>query len=201
LVVPENDSATPGSLTTGALVDSTDTTNAAGYTVTLNNVYGYNFTGGGNASGNSLIDGIAYPLGFNAGPPPVASTFSINGLTAGDTYNLYVYAADGANNIRATEINVEGGGGPNEVTGGQGLFSNTPTPGAWTSGLEYTEFTGTVGESGIITVDFTAPSGGAAVNGLQFEESSLSVPEPSVTILLGLGLLSLVVLRRARRIS
>ena len=203
--VPISDIGGPyATITSGDLVASNGGAPSA-YTVTVNNVYGFNLGASGydiNPTGNALLDAYAsnadYAVETGAAS---ASTFSINGLTPGSTYTLYLYG-DVAYNAYPTAFSVEGSG-PADITG---PTSGLPAPADWTSGVEYVEFTGTVDGTGTITGDWYGTTEGeqtGGFNGLQLQVTSpsLSVPEPSVTILLGLGFMSLVVLRRARRIS
>jgi len=172
-------------------------------TVTLGNVESFNektYNGAALASGNNLLDSQADSVAAMG-----SATFTIGGLTAGNSYNLYLYGASGNVN-QGTVFTI----GLNSLTTtgntGGGYAANTPPTGGWVSPGDYVEFTGVVANiSGDISGSWIT-SGATSLqdgpfDGLQIQSESLSVPEPSVVILLGLGLLSLVALRRARRIS
>jgi hypothetical protein len=137
----------------------------------------------------------------------------ITGLVAGNVYNLYLYGQgsdmDGADASWAGENSLfSANGGPTEQTGWDGFDGGNQL---LVEGIEYVMFTVQADGSGSITFSWTnvvpgdnvvtdfAPSSTdtgsrfAALNGLQIVNA---VPEPSVALLGGLGMLGLFIRRR-----
>jgi len=204
--VDVTDTATPTvSLASGGLVTSTGGTSSDA--VTLGNVQAFNeqqYNGGSLASGNNLMDSEALSPA-QTGSVSGVSTFTIGGLTDGGTYNLYLYGVAGIATGDSASFTIDSV--TKNVTGNSltGQNPNTPPAGGWVTPGDYVEFAGVVADgSGDISGTWESiggPTGDGAFNGLQIQSESMSVPEPSVTMLLGLSLMTLVVLRRARRIS
>lgn len=116
-------------------------------------------------------------------------TVSVSGLAPG-SYNLYAFGqGDQDSQSGSFELAVANGGassGPADLTGDANFRDITRPDGL---GLTYHVLSGTVDGSGVL--EFSTPTGGY-INGFQVEQ----VPEPSVALLGGLGILSL--LRRRR---
>jgi hypothetical protein len=143
----------------------------------------------GDGSGNDantgldLYDGNMFLSPGNAGP----STITISGLGAGVTIDLYLYAGAGHTSGEGATFNfgsVKSATDPNVAEG------------AYAAGSNYVLFSGLVADgSGTISGTWSRNSGSdySAFDGMQIAV----VPEPSVALLGGLGMLALLRRRRA----
>ncbi len=184
--------------------------NPTSVTLSLNTLVGNGGSFGTGSPGGTapfapiLYDNYVYAFGtgtnYNDG-----SSYALSNLPAG-TYDLYLYSMNGNG----------GGPGPDAKTGFTDyLNANTyPVSTPYTSGVleadntkpgtsssfvnggNYVEFTGlSVASLGTITGAFFSIAGGGTLNGLQL----VQVPEPSSFVLIGMGLATLVAVRRRRR--
>ncbi len=131
-------------------------------------------------------------LGGTVGTTTASFTFS--NLTAGHTYDLYIYGENGGYNSQANTYTV----------GSQNLsFANNATgDAAFTAGVNYVEFTNLSPDgSGDIVGTWLANPTNAGVNGFQLVDTTpvVEAPEPSTVALIGLGSLGLAFLIRRHR--
>lgn len=173
---------------------STDT----GITVSLSGYsVDFNFSGGGTPGplASSLMQDYLYT--HNDGSSPVS--FSIGGLTAGETYQFYFYSAVGGNNsVRNRQAVFTLDGVSQSVNG----YSSATVGGvlytSFVQGDNYLEFTVTPTSTSLEGSFYTPTGAEAEFNGLQIVQVS-AVPEPSTyTLLASLTALGVVVLRRRR---
>ena len=131
----------------------------------------------------NLMRGFLYAQGT-----PIHLTFS--GLTAGGTYNLYVYGQSDGNSPNYG--GVVSGNGPSQTA----YQSRDST---FVLGHNYVEFIGVANSNGQLAVlDSIAPGRGQTmVNGVQLEAAT-TVPEPATMTLLGLGLAALMTVKQSR---
>lgn len=144
--------------------------NLDGSTVTLT-LGPYTYLGHQANATSDLYDGYLYN----------GSTINLSGLVIGDTYELVLYSAWGWNDANTT-FNVNGADSRTLISG-----NNT---GAFIEGTNYTKYTFTNYGSSTMTINMSGPNAG--LNGFELSH----IPEPSVTLLGGLGALAL--LRRRR---
>ncbi|HWB06604.1 MAG TPA: PEP-CTERM sorting domain-containing protein [Verrucomicrobiales bacterium] len=182
---PEGGSPLVGSVTSGPLVTSTGV--ASSVTVTLGNFRVYEANENSASTAPALFTDFVYQQ--NLGPGGPNSTFSINGLTPGITYDLYFYAQNGGYSNTATGFTI----------GATSLTATNPVgggdPGGIIQNVNYVKFTGVAPSAGGVisgTFNDIAPANNAAFNGLQIVE----VPEPGSAALLGLAALAAVRRRR-----
>jgi hypothetical protein len=131
----------------------------------------------------NLMRGFLYTQGT-----PIHLTFS--GLTAGGTYDLYVYGQSDGNS--PDYGGVVSGNGPSQTA----YQSRDST---FVLGHNYVEFVGVADDSGQLTVlDSVADGRGQTmVNGLQLETAA-TIPEPATMTLLGFGLAWLMTVKERR---
>jgi len=161
--------------------DVTATTLSTGWTLALDFTQdttfaiGYGGAGINGAAGatiseaNAIADGI-----YNQGG---SSTVTLNfaGLTAGATYDFIAHTG-------------RAGGGANATVGGE-----TST---WVAGGgQELSFSQTASGTGTLSFDFTSAGNNATLNALTIADAA-PIPEPSSTVLLGLGGLALILRRR-----
>ena len=127
------------------------------------------------------VDANPYP--YN----PVGGDFKFSGLTAGSTYNLYLYSAPDRDRESAWSLN--------GATAVQVGYNSSAT--SLLSPNNYIVLTGTADSGGNLDLVASQLSGNEIdVNGFQLQEQV--VPEPSVYALLVGGLLTLVIIKRKR---
>lgn len=156
-------------------------------------VYGSTGTGCLFDAANPLSDLMCDYLYDWAGSPDASVTLS--GLSAGAQYSLILYSSANASQ-RQTDFML--GGSTQSTTAAN-------TAGLLQSGVNYTEFTGTVDANGAISFSFTGPSEGN-LNGFQLtldDATPRDLPEPASILLaataLALGGMSMRRRNRAPR--
>jgi hypothetical protein len=115
------------------------------------------------------------------------STFTFSGLTAGQTYNLYVYSAFN-NTTRESAWSLNGATAVDVGPNGSASVLTSPN--------NYIVLTGIANGSGLLNVQAEGVSGEIDVNGFQLQ--AVSVPEPSTYALLLGSVLALIVIQRRR---
>lgn len=177
-----NPAVVPG-LTSGPLLTSTGLSTPV--TVTLGNFKTYDaFTDGRPATAApALLSDFVYQETLGPGGPN--STFSINNLSAGFTYDLYLYAQNGGYASTATIFT---------INGSSKIATNAGDIPTLIADTNYVVFRGLVPNSGTISGVFNdiKPADNAAFNGLQI----VQIPEPTGLSLLAFG--GMLALRRRR---
>jgi hypothetical protein len=171
--------------TSSSTKTDTGATGSISLTLAPQAVYGSTAAGDGAGSMHTLLSQYAIANGGHT------DTFSFNGLTAGDTYNIVLYGdnADYGSSGAAFTI-----GGVAETTSGGSAA-------AFTAGVNYVEYTGIAPVSGTITGTWSAnPGSEGEFNGAQIQVASV-VPEPGTWAMLLCGLASLVGFRWFNRKS
>jgi hypothetical protein len=160
--------------TSSALVDSGG--NATGATVTVQPVF-WAYDG---AADSVIAPALMHDYVFTPSAGGASTfTFSIDGLTSGGTYDLYLYSDTGA---QVTDFSV--GGIVKTV-------ANTAGQTAFTLGSNYQLYEDVTATSGSISVSVTGSATGpyyGVINGFQV----VAVPEPSTIAMLATGLISLM---------
>jgi hypothetical protein len=133
---------------------------------------------------------------------PNPNTYTFSGLTAGDLYDIAIYGG------------VDNSGTLNTKIGGTFFTGTLSTSGL--SGSQWTTFTSNANGNNYLLFDnivanssgdiiFTqAPVAGglySSISGIGIESVTVSAPEPSTYVLLGLGGLALFVIQRRRMVS
>jgi hypothetical protein len=166
--------------TSGALVDSNG--NPTNVTTTVNNSWDYY-----GAADSVIAPDLMHDYVFSQAPGGTFS-FSIDGLTPGGVYDLYLYSDTGA---QVTDFNI--GGNVKIVT-------NTPAQSAWTQGANYEVYSGLVAVGGTISVSATGHDqpvwdNYGVLNGFQLQ----SVPEPSLIAMVVSGAVGLLACARRKK--
>jgi uncharacterized protein (TIGR03382 family) len=162
-----------GPVTSPALVTSTGS--ATGVTVSLGNFKVYQAAENPATLAPNLMTNFVYQP--TLGPTGANSTFSINNLDPGSSYDLYFYAQNAGYSNTATIFTI----GALSLTA-----TNTAAPATFTQNGNYVKFTGIVPNgSGVISGTFNdfAPANNAAFNGMQI----VQVPEPAALPLAALA--------------
>jgi len=178
-VTPAANVTTFATYTSDALVDSLGNPTAA--TVTVNNSWVYD-----GAADSAIAPTLMWDYAFSQSAGATANfTFSIDGLTPGGIYDLYLYSDTGA---QRTTFDI-GGDIKNVV--------NTSAQSTWNLGGNYQLYSGLTAAGGSIAVtvygndvDPITLEGAfyGVVNGFQV----VAVPEPSTIILLATGLFGII---------
>ena len=137
---------------------------------------------------------------YNAtGSPGWTNSFTIAGLAAGNSYDLYLYGTNGQNGAQPSTFTI-GSTSLSTTAGISGATSTTiPTS---DNGISYVEFTNltpvfnTTNNDFEINGNWTSPTGTyASFNGLQL----VAVPEPTgLGLITGIGALGLLLLKRRK---
>ena len=123
-----------------------------------------------------------------------STTGSINGLTPGASYDIYLYGTNGRGTVGSTfTVN----GDPTSQTA-SGQPSNSPP---YVQGVDYVVFTGQVAAGGTIPFTVSDISGMPGdccfiLDGIQIQGQSFPAPEPTCFALTGLAGIGLLVRRR-----
>jgi hypothetical protein len=163
--------AQAGTYTSGALTAS-DGTTATSATVTVSGVGRYNNATA--AFAPALMDDYLY------GSPANGVGFSIDNLTPGGAYDLYIYSLNGAGASATTGFTI-GSATKNATNSAASTFAE---------GNNYVLFKGVIATSGSIsgTAIGLRDANSIAINGFQIT----SVPEPATVVLLATGLIGLL---------
>lgn len=156
----------------------------------------YNFSSGGaplGVAGDLMQD---YLYTFNDSSTPVS--FSIGGLSAGSTYEIYIYSAVGGYNwTRDRQAVFTLDGVSQSVNGYSSATDGGPLYDSFVLGDNYLKFTVTTVGMSLNGSFYTPTNGEAEFNGLQIVQVT-SIPEPATTSLI-LGTLVLIIgCRRSR---
>lgn len=185
---------------TGGQGGTAETVTAGGVSVTttaanqINNWTGVqNYTGADAASATNLAE-VMRDIRWNGNPNPI--NVDITGLVPGQSYNVQLLFNEGANRDRWWDIAVSGNlVVDNFSSEGESVWTNS-------NGFAYTgDFT--ANGAGVIDISMAANIGGddrslapgADANPI-LQGVVVSIPEPSASALLGLGLIGLLARRR-----
>jgi hypothetical protein len=185
---------------TGGQGGTAETVTAGGVSVTttaanqINNWTGVqNYTGADAASATNLAE-VMRDIRWNGNPNPI--NVDITGLVPGQSYNVQLLFNEGANRDRWWDIAVSGNlVVDNFSSEGESVWTNS-------NGFAYTgDFT--ANGAGVIDISMAANLGGddrslapgADANPI-LQGVVVSIPEPSASALLGLGLIGLLARRR-----
>jgi hypothetical protein len=158
------------------LLASDGTTAATGVSITITNVSSYDTTNDGHPATlkPTLMNDYCYSSLAGGGTGP--TTFSINGLTSGGQYDLYLYSQNGGYGNGVTTFTI---GEAAKVATNAGNISS------FIAGTNYVLYSGLTATGGTISGTF---SGTGGFNGFQLT----SVPEPSTLVLFATGLIGLL---------
>ena len=190
-------STASGSMSNLVASDGTATTEAVSFTSTgsWNDVNSY-----GSNPFNILLNAYLY----STAPSTAPSTVTLTGLTAGGSYDLYLYGQNGQgyNNGAAFSITT-GTGSP--ITGSNSFTTGAITTGAsaptFQENANYVIFNATANSLGTLGISYSPVAGASEgdFNGLQVISTAAAVPEPASVGLLGAGALGLLLLGRKRK--
>jgi hypothetical protein len=185
---------------TGGQGGTAETVTAGGVSVTttaanqINNWTGVqNYTGADAASATNLAE-VMRDIRWNGNPNPI--NVDITGLVPGQSYNVQLLFNEGANRDRWWDIAVSGNlVVDNFSSEGESVWTNS-------NGFAYTgDFT--ANGAGVIDISMAANIGGddrslapGADGNPILQGVVVSIPEPSASALLGLGLIGLLARRR-----
>jgi hypothetical protein len=143
-------------------------------------------TAGSVRSGNGLLDDYVY-----LGPNVVSQiAFTLSGLIAGNSYDLYLYGVGGAQPASTYPGKFSVGGVDKTLT------STTAFDGTFVENREYVAFSGVIADaSGTISGQVSSSSNPAfysVFNGIQVSGEFASIPEPATSTLVASGLFGLI---------